>query len=453
MKIVVFGCGKVGKTIISSLSGEGHDITAIDRDPAVIEEITNIYDVIGLCGNGVDCDTMTEAGVNDCELFISVTGTDELNMLSCFIAKSLGASNTLARIRNPEYNDFDLGFLKQQLNLSVTLNPELAVAHEISDILRFPSAAKVETFSNRNLKIVDFHLKEDSPFVELSLSEIRRKYQAKFLVCYVTRGEEVYIPDGNFVLKAGDRIGITAVHGEILKLLKTFGVHKAQNKSVMIVGASKISYYLTKFLIEDGVKVKLVDVDPEKCRAFSNAFPDAITILGDGMNLEVLLEEGLQDVDAFIALTDKDEQNILSSLSVTEQKVQTVIAKVNRPDLALTAEKLGLNCIISPQSTVSNIVTRYARALKNSMGSNVVHLYKLMDGKAEVLEFNVLPDFEFINIPLMEMKFKNNILIAAIVRNRKPIIPTGSDVIMPGDKVIVVASGRQLGDLSDAIEG
>lgn len=452
MKIIIFGCGKIGTTLISSLSKEGHDIIAIDRNPKTIEEVANIYDVIGLCGNGIDCDTMSEAGVEEAELFVAVTGSDELNMLGCFMARQMGAKHTIARIRNPEYNDENLSFMKQQLHLSVTLNPELSVAHEIFNLLRFPSATKIETFSERKLEIVGFHLKEDSPIVGQTLSELRKKYQAKFLVCDVVRNDEVFIPDGNFILQEGDTVGLTASHDEIIKLFRSLGTVQKHVKSVMILGASTISYYLAKRLLADGVTVKIVDKDPERCAEFSRNLPQAIMILGDGMDQEVLLEEGLCSTDAFITLTGTDEENILSSFFAVNQKVPTVITKVNRPEFTSTAEKLGLDRIVSPKNTVSNVVARYARALENSMGSNVETLYKLADGKAEVLEFNVLPDFEYIDIPLKDMKLKKNILIAGIIRRRKPIIPSGSDVIMSGDKVIVVASGRQLGDLSDIME-
>ena len=452
MKIIIFGCGKIGTTLISSLSDEGHDIIAIDSDPKVIEEVTNIYDVIGLCGNGIDCDTMNEAGITDTELFIAVTGSDELNMLGCFMARKMGAKHTVARIRNPEYNDENLSFMKHQLNISVTLNPDLSVAHEIFNLLHFPSATKIETFSERKLEIVDFHLKEDSAFVGQSLMELRKKIDAKFLICDVVRNDEVFIPDGNFILKEGDTVGLTASHEEIKKLFKILGMTQKHIKSVMILGASRISYYLAKKLLADGITVKIIDKDPERCSEVANKLKNAIMILGDGMDQEVLLEEGLNSIDAFVALTGNDEQNILSSFFAINQKVPTVITKVNRPELATTAENLGLDRIVSPKSTVSNVVSRYARALENSMGSNVETLYKLIDGKAEVLEFNVFDDFKFVDIPLKNMKLKKNVLIAGIIRRRKPIIPSGLDVIMSGDKVIVVTAGRQLNNLSDIME-
>ena len=451
MKIIIFGCGKIGSTIISSLSGEGNDIVAVDKNPQAVEEITNMYDVIGLCGNGVDSDTMQEAGVADCELFVAVTGSDELNMLGCFLARKMGAKYTVARIRNPEYNDESLGLMKQHLDLSVALNPERSIAREIFNVLRFPSAVKVETFSGRNLEIIELLIKQDSPFAEMTLAELRKAHSEKFLVCSVMRENEVYIPDGNFRLQVGDRIGITAAHTEILKLLKNLGMPQRQPKSVMLMGASRISYYLAKMLMASGISVKIIERDPQRCTEFSNFLPGAVMIAGDGMQQEVLLEEGINSTDAFVALTGTDEENILSSFFAVWQHVPTVIAKVNRPELITTSEMLGLECIVSPRKTVGNILSRYARALHNSMGSNVETLYKLMDGKAEVLEFKVAPEFEYAHISLREMTLKPNILIAGIVRGRKPIIPSGDDVIIPGDRVIVMAAGHQLDDLSDIV--
>lgn len=452
MKIVILGCGKIGAAIISGLAGEGHDIVAVDHNQQVIEEITNLYDVMCLCGNGVDSDTMMEAGVADAELFVAVTGSDELNMLGCFLARKLGAAHTIARIRNPEYNDESLGLMKQHLELSMALNPERYIAHEVFNMLRFPSAVKVETFSGRNLEIVELIVKADSPFVGTTLAELRKEHPEKFLVCSVTRDGDVYIPDGNFELKVGDRIGLTAAHTEILKLLKNLGMPQKQPKSVMIMGASRISYYLAKMLMTAGVSVKIIERDPARCAEFAATLSGATLIAGDGMQQEVLREEGINSVDAFVALTGTDEENILSSFFAVWQHVPTVISKVNRPELSDTAQMLGLECIVSPLKTTGDILSRYARALHNSLGSNVETLYKLSDGKAEVLEFNVSESFEHVEIPLKEIKLKRNILIAGIVRGRKPIIPTGDDVILGGDRVIVMAAGHQLGDLSDIIQ-
>ena len=389
MRIIIFGCGKIGKTIIESLVDEGHNIVAVDRSKSVVDEVTTMYDVMGLCGNGVDSDTMEEAGVEDAELFIAVTGSDELNMLACFLAKKMGAKYTLARIRNPEYNDESLGIMKQHLDLSVALTPEKLVAKEIYDNLRYPSSVKVESFSNRTIDIVELHIGEDSPFAGITLSELRKNHTESFLVCCVLRDGNVFIPDGNCRLCAGDRIGLTASRSEIHKLLKSIGLPSKHPKNVIIMGGGRISYYLTKMLITAGVNVKIIETDKDTCHDLALALPEATIIMGDGMKPEILLEEGIATTDAFIALTGKDETNILTSFFVAGQTLSTIISKINRADLASSAEKMGLECIVSPQQTVSNVVSRYVRALQNSVGSNIETLHRIMDAKAEVLEFKV----------------------------------------------------------------
>jgi len=451
MKIVVVGCGKIGRTIIKNLVTEGHDVVAIDYDPAVLDEVTNSYDVMGLVGNGADSDALKEAGVAEAELFLAVTNSDELNMLACFIARAMGAKHTIPRVRNPEYNDNSLEFMKQQLGFSASVNPEMITAREIYNIIKFPSAVNIETFARRQFEIVDFRLKDDSVLNGVTLAEMRKKYDAKVLVCAVQRGEEFYIPDGTFALKSGDKIGITASPAELNKLFRMLGVTQKRAHSVIIMGAGRISLYLSKMLVASGYEVKVIDHDRQRCEELNDFVPEAVTILGDGTSQELLLEEGVDTTDVFVGLTGMDEENILTSCFAASHNVSKVITKVNRPELAAMAEKIGLECIVSPQHFVSEFLSKYARALHNSMGSNVEALYKLMDGKAEALEFSVNDNFKYIEIPLKDMNIKKDILVAGIIRGRKPIIPSGDDVIMAGDRVVVIAAGELLNDLSDII--
>ena len=451
MNIVVVGCGKIGTAILSSLVAEGHDVVAIDSSSSALSLVTDIFDVMGVCGNGADCDTLSEAGIESTDIFVAVTGSDELNMLSCLIAKRMGAKHTVARIRNPEYNDRSLGFHKIQLELSISVNPELLAAHELFNILKFPSAVKIEPFAGRNFEMIELILKPGSPLDGMQLIELREKYKEKFLVCAVQRGDAVYIPDGSFVIKSGDKLGITASPADMHKFLRSIGVLQKQARNVMILGASRTTYYLAKLLSNIGTNVKILDRDENRCRLFSEALPKTVVIHGDGAQQELLLEEGIRSTDAFVSLTGMDEENILISIFASSQDVPKVISKVNRNELAAMAQKLGLDCIVSPHKIISNIVVRYARALQNSMGSNVETLYKLMDGQAEALEFNVRPESRLVNIPLKNLKLKKNILIAGIIRERKSIIPTGDDVILPGDHVVVLAANRRLQDLSDIL--
>lgn len=453
MKIIIIGCGKIGTTILSSLLAEGHDIVAVDSNPEVISEISNIYDSMYVCGNGVDCDTLSEAGAQSTDLLVSCTGSDELNMLSCFLAKRMGAKNTIARIRNPEYNDKSLSFMRQQLDLSSSFNPDLIAAQELYHVLKLPSAVKIEYFSRRNFEMVELIVREDSPMCGLQLMELRKKYhQAKFLICAVQRGEEVSIPDGSFRLQAGDRIELTAAPSEIQKLLRLMGILQKQAKNVMILGASRMGFYLAKMLLASGTDVKIIDRDHQRCQEVSEKLPGAMVICGDGANQELLLEEGLKSMDAFASLTGMDEENILISFYASSQGVPKVISKVNRDELGFIAEKLGLESLISARGAASNVLSRYARALENSLGSSVETLYKLMDGKAEALEFRVQADSPVVGTPLKDMRLKSGILIAGILRGRKALIPAGDDEIQAGDRIIVMAAGYRINELADIIQ-
>ena len=452
MNIIVIGAGKVGTTLVSSLVAEGHDLVVLDRDADILSEITNIYDVMGVCGNGADSDVLEEAGVSSAELVIAVTDSDELNMLSCYLAKKLGAKHTIARIRNPEYNDRSLNFMKQQLNISMVINPELLAAHELYNILKLPSAAKIETFSVRNFEMIELRLKESSMLSGVKISELRSKFKAKFLICAVQRGEDAYIPDGNFVLQVGDRIGLTAEPVEIIRLLKEMGIQPARARNIMVLGGSRISYYLAKRLTSSGNSVTVIERDKRVCDELCEAIPKAVIINGDGAQQELLLEEGLHSLDAFVALTGMDEENILLASFAASQKVPKVIAKVNRDELIPLAEHWGLDCIVSPKKLISDIVLQYARALQNSEGSSVETLYKLMDDKVEALEFSVKSDSELIGKAFKDLNLKPNTLIAGIIRDRKTIIPSGEDMLLSGDKVVVLAANQRLSRLSDILK-
>ena len=452
MNIIVVGCGKIGTNIIASLVEEGHNVVAIDDTSAVISEINNVYDVMGVCGNGANCEVLEEAGVEKANLFIAVTGSDELNMVSCFIARKMGAKHTIARVRNPEFSESGVSFMCQQLDISMIVNPEQLAAQELFNILKFPSAVKIETFSRRNFELIELKLSENSQLAGMKVNEIRQKHKANFLICVVLRGDKMYIPDGNFVLQSGDKIGLTASPAEMQKLLKSIGLFKKQARSVMIMGGSKTAYYLAKKLLASGNSVKIIEKDRERCHELCDLLPKAVVINGDGAKQELLLEEGLESMDAFVALTGMDEENILISMFAASYNTPKVIPKVNRSELFPLAQNLGLDSVVSPKETTSNVLLRYARALQNSLGSNVETLYKLMGGKTEALEFNVRPEWKHTGIPIRELRLRSGILISGIIRGRKTIIPTGDDVILAGDRVVVITSEHGLKDLSDIIK-
>ncbi len=456
MKILVAGCGKIGETILVNLVAEGHDVVALDISSKVVESITNVHDVMGIVGNSADCETLAEAGIADTDLFIAVSQSDELNMLSCFLAGRMGAKHTIARIRNPEYNDESLGFMRHELGLSMSINPEQMAADALYNMLKFPSAVKVDRFSHKSFEMIEIRLKQDSPFDGMRLSELRTRYKAKFLVCVVQRGEEVHIPDGNFVLQSGDKIGLTASPAEMQKLLRELGILQKQARDVMILGGSRTAFYLAKRLTAVGGSVRIIDRDPLVCEELCNRLPKAVIVRGDGADHELLLEEGIASTDAFVSLTGMDEENILISIFASQQNVPKVIPKINRGELEAMAERLGLDSMLSPRRIISDIIVQYARALQNSEGSHVETLYHLMDGGAEALEFNVSTDaraeMKYIGVPLKDLSIKSGILVAGIVRNRVPLLPGGNDTICAGDSVIVIAANHRLSDLGDILK-
>lgn len=446
MNIIIAGCGNIGISVLQSLVSEGHNVTVIDKDAKIIETANSAFDTMGVIGNAADSDALNEANVDSCDLFVSVTGSDEFNMLSCYLAKRLGAAHTIARIRAPEYNDHSLTFMRNELELDMSINPELQSAIELFNILKIPGVLNIETFANRRMEMVEIPIKDD---IQFTLTELRKKTKESFLICAIERDGDVIIPDGQSVIRKGDRIRLTASPFIIQKLLKNFGVETKQAKNIMIVGASQTSYYLTKLLLKSGHNVKIIERDEAKCIEFSEQVPEAVVINGSGDDQDLLTEEGITSMDSFVAITPSDEENTLLSFFAMSNNVPKVIAVVNRPELATMAEKLGLDSIVSPKRLISNILTRSARALENSKGSNVEKLYKIIDGKAEALEFNVKSDFQGLEQPIKTLKLKKNVLIAGIIRGRQAIIPTGDDYFRAGDKVIIISAGIKMNDLSD----
>lgn len=451
MKIIVVGCGKIGTHIIATLVHEGHDVVAVDQNAAVIDSITNIYDVMGVCGGGADCEVLREAGVDKAELFISVAGSDELNMLSCFMAKKMGAAHTIARIRNRQYNDKSLNFMRENLGLAIAINPELLAAHDIFNVLKLPAAVKIESFSRRHFEMMEMVFRPEESFDTLRVADIRNKYVANFIICAVQRDGKTYIPDGNFELRRGDKLAVAAAHNEMQKMLKEMGILRKKAKRIMILGGSRTAYYLGRMLTDVGNSVKIIEKKESVCDELSEALPKAVVVHGDGASQELLLEEGLHQMDAFVSLTGMDEENILMSIFASSHDISKVISKINSEELSSIAEKLGLDCIVSPKKSITDVIVRYARALNDTMGSNIETLYTFMDGSIEALEFSVKQDSKLVGIPIHSLNIKRGILIAGIIRNRKAMIPTGNDVFIPGDRVIVIATDIHLKDLSDIV--
>ncbi len=452
MKIIVVGCGKNGRSILSSLLKEGHDVIAIDDDAAPLTEVSNIYDVMCVCGSATDYSVLTEAGADTAELFVAVTSSDEVNMLSCFMARRMGAHHTIARIRSPQYNASGAAFLKDELELSMAVNPDMLAANELYELLKLPAAAAIETFSGRRLEMVILNLKSDSPIAGMRLIDVRHKYAGSYLIGVVQRKNEVTIPDGNFVLQAGDKIGVVAAPVDMVRLLKRLGLAVREVRNVIIIGGSRTAFYLSKRLLADGSVVKIIDIDRAICEEFASSLPEAIIINGDGAQQELLMEEGITETSAFLALTGMDEENILISYYASTKNVPVVVPKVNRDELCPIAEELGLERQISHKRIIADVLVRYARALKNSVdSSNIESLYKLMDDRAEALEFKASDAFPKLGVPLKELPLRSGILVAGIIRGRRTLIPTGDDSIQAGDRVVVLAAGAILGDLADIL--
>ncbi|MBO5224740.1 MAG: Trk system potassium transporter TrkA [Clostridia bacterium] len=454
MRIVVVGCGKIGKAIIQRLVAEKHDVLAMDNNPAVIESITNAYDVMGLCANGTEYGQLMEAGAHKADLFIAVTGSDELNMLSCFAAKRMGAKHTVARIRNSENTTQEsLSFMIKGLGLSMAINPEHLTAQAIYNIIKLPLASKVEIFSSKGFEMIELQLKNVSALEGKTVSEIRKQAKIKFLICAVSRNGETYIPKGDFTLRSGDKIGLIASEPDIPKLFKLLGVEQKPIKSVIILGGGMTSVSLASMLTKSRISTKIIEKEEARCEDICELVGSGVTVIhGDAMSQELLSEEGINTADAFVALTGMDEQNILISVYAMSQNVPKIISKVNRSELSAIAQKLGVDTVITSKTIMADIIARYARALQSASGSKVETLYSLMDGNAEAIEFTVMSDFKYIGVPLKDVKFKKNALLAGIVRNNKSIIPTGDDVILADDRVIVISSNLGTDDISDMLE-
>lgn len=452
MRIIIAGCGKVGKAIIDSMTADNHDITAIDNNPEVIEQVSNSYDVMAVCGSATSREMLLSARVNKADLFIAVTQSDEVNMLSCFLAKRMGAKHTVARIREADYNEDGLSFIAEELELSMVLNPERTSAETLFDWLKLPSAVSVDNFAGKKLQLLELIVRKNSVLCNSSIMDLRKKCPVEFVLCAVQRGDCLYVPTGTFVLQDGDRIAFMVKRAEAHKFLKSIGAVQKQGRDVIILGGSTTTYYLAKLLTGNGFYVKIVERNAERCADLAEILPAGATLIhGDGMNHDLLMEEGITGASAFVALTGTDEENILISFYAVSQHVPKVIAKVNQTALADLAEKLGLDSIISPRKLVADALRRYARALNNTLGSKVETMYSLMDERAEALEFCVLADCKLIGKALKELKLKSNIIIAGIIRGKDTIIPSGDDKILEGDSVIVVATDARLYDLSDVL--
>ncbi|MBQ7874198.1 MAG: Trk system potassium transporter TrkA [Oscillospiraceae bacterium] len=441
MKIVIIGAGKVGSTLASQLVKEGHEVIVIDTDEERLNSLQNMIDIMTLCGNGASAEILGEAEVSNCDLVIAATSADEVNILACFIARQKGAPKTIARVRNPEYRN-QLELMKEELGLSMIVNPELSAANEISRILRFPSANDVELFCRGHVELVDYTIGKASPLCDLALKDIYGKYKIKVLICAVRRGDDITIPKGDFVLREGDKINITASPKNIHDFFEAIGSFKKPVKSVMIVGGSMIAYYLANQLIDMRIDVKIVERDAKRCEELSEMLPKASIVCANATEKDILLEEGIMDFDGFIALTGLDEMNIIYGMYAKAKNVEKVITKIHHLSFPEVIENSGIESVVSPKLITAERISSYVRAIQNSYSKNKVEsLRRIVDNRIEALEFIVREDADYIGVPLKDLPIRENMLVAAIVRKGHAIIPGGFDVIKKGDSVVVITEG------------
>ena len=450
MKIIIVGCGKVGTTLAEQLNRENHDITLIDCDSEALQSISDSTDVMSVTGNGAVYQVQMEAGIKEADLLIATTNSDELNMLCCLIAKKAGNCHTIARIRNPEYSA-EINYIREELNLSLAINPELAAAREIARLLRFPNAIKIELFAKGRIELLKFMIPKDSILDRMKVMDVVSRLKSNVLLCAVERGDDVVIPDGNFEMRGGDKISFIAPHADCADFFRKAGIENNTVNSAMFVGGGKLTVYLAKALADTKIKIKIIEQDEERCRILSELLPHAMIIHGDGSDQKLLLEEGIRQTEAFASLTGFDEENILLSLYAASQSRAKLITKVNKIAFENVINALNLGSVIYPKMLTADIILQYVRAMQNSMGSNIETLYKIVADKAEALEFRVRGDSPVLGIPLEKLRTRNNLLVACINRNGRIIMPRGKDTLEAGDTVIIVTTHTGLNDLKDIL--
>lgn len=449
MKIIIVGCGKVGETLAAELGEEGNDITVVDLSQEKVKTISEKLDVMGVVGNGATNTTLREAGIEEADLLIAVTESDELNLLCCTIAKKSAKCRVIARVRNPEYRS-EADYLKNELELAMVINPEYAAAEEISRVLRFPVATNIDTFAKGKVELLKFKLPEENTLVGMPVKDVVAKLRCNILVCTVERDEDAYIANGNFVFEGGDVISIIASRKNAADFFKKIGYKQHSVKNIIVIGAGNITEYLCELLRDSGISVKIIDSDYEKCVAISSLHRNAIVINGDRTDRELLVEEGIENTDAFVILSENDEENILLSLFAKASSKGKVITKINRSEYDDIIKHLGIDTSVYPKNITSDMIVRYVRAMKNTLGSNVETMYSVIKDKVEASEF-IVGESAVTGTPLSKLKLKKDVLIAAILRGGEVILPRGQDTIETGDAVIIVSKILGLHDISEVI--
>ena len=450
MKIILVGGGKVGTALARQLSEEDHNVTVIDTNKPRVEHISEAYDVMGIVGNGASIATLYEAGIEEADVFIAITGSDELNLLCCMFAKKAGHCHTIARVRNPSYSH-ELEFIKKQTGISAIVNPEMAAAMEISHLLRFPGASKIDTFADGRVRLIKCALTEAQGMDGMAIRDILSRLGSDVLVCAVERGADVLIPNGDFVLRNGDQVTFLATQERARDFFQKINLPVRPVKNALIVGGGAIAFYLSQELLENKVRVRIVERDPARCMQLAEELPEAQILNEDGSNRDFLLSEGLGSTEAFVALTNIDEENVLLTLFAKKHSKGKLVTKINRLEFDDIISGLELGSIVYPKYMTCDYIVQYVRALQNEAGSNVKTLYRILDDRVEALEFTVHEESKATGVPLSRLRLKQNLLLCCIMRGEQILIPRGGDEIEVGDNVIVVTLEHGLHDLRDIV--
>jgi len=448
MQIIVIGCGKVGRKLVSQLTREDNNITVIDTNEDQVALVSDLYDVMGIVGNGTSFKVLSEADIEHADMLIAVTNSDEVNLLCCVIAKRTKCL-TVARVRNPIYSR-ERDFFRRELGLSMIINPEFEAALEVARLFRYPFAIEVDRFAKGRADLLRFRVPGDSALAGRALKDLGHETQ-NVLICIAEHDGSVFIPDGNYVIEPGDVLSVIVDRDSSGQFFKRIGVRTNQIRNVLLIGGSRLSFYVAKILENSDIEVRIIERDLARCEELADQLEKADIVNGDGSNHEFLREERIEQFDAMLASMKMDEENIILSLYARDKIHYKVVTDVSHIEINGVIKNLNLDSIISPKSITAETIVQFVRATANGMGSNIETLYQLLDGEVEALEFAIQPNAPVVGIPLMDLKLKQNILIAGIVRRCKLIIPGGQDVIKPGDSVIVVTINTGYTDINDIL--
>ncbi len=450
MKVIIIGAGKVGKTLAKHLNDEGHNIVIIEKNKEILENLLNSYDIAGIVGNGATMQIQNEAEVSKADLFIAVTNNDELNLVCCKMASSLGAKKVVARVRDTDYTS-QSEFMRESFGIDLIVNPELAAAGEIDNLLRFPFATQVTSFEKGKAVSVEIKVPEECPIVNKSVEEIVKEFSANLIVGAILREDKVIIPNGQDVICAGDYINLISTPQKIDAFFKKANIFNRKVKSVLIIGGSRIAYHLANTLTEEGIKVKIIERKPERCKQLLEILAKVEIVNADGSQKQILDEEGMVDFDALVSLTDIDEQNIIISLYAKSKNVETVISKVNNDTFYNLLEDINLEACVSPKDVIANQIIYFTRSLKCKEDGKLESLRKMFDSKLEIIEMDVADDSEIVGKPIKELELKKDVVIAAIVRKRNIVLPEG-DVTLEGDDKIILATSRKIDEIDSILK-